>query len=118
GSVTHAGLCYARRALLRTQGSVTPAGLCYAQCNSILVLVVALVIRFLQTAEMLKPSTPSPSHESSGSSGGDEGIEYYPHIVFLQNKAKREDFCPRTLKQMNLVIDKLMLHSRLRYKGT
>ncbi|KAG9470289.1 hypothetical protein GDO78_018240 [Eleutherodactylus coqui] len=36
--------------------------------------------RFLQTAEMLKPSTPSPSHESSGSSGGDEGIEYYPHI--------------------------------------
>ncbi|XP_075185332.1 nonsense-mediated mRNA decay factor SMG9 isoform X2 [Anomaloglossus baeobatrachus] len=74
--------------------------------------------RFLQTAEMLKPSTPSPSHESSGSSGGDDGIEYYPHIVFLQNKAKREDFCPRTLKQMNLVVDKLMLHSRLRYKGT
>ncbi|KAG9470287.1 hypothetical protein GDO78_018240 [Eleutherodactylus coqui] len=74
--------------------------------------------RFLQTAEMLKPSTPSPSHESSGSSGGDEGIEYYPHIVFLQNKAKREDFCPRTLKQMNMVTDKLMLHSRLRYKGT
>ncbi|XP_075696487.1 nonsense-mediated mRNA decay factor SMG9 isoform X1 [Rhinoderma darwinii] len=74
--------------------------------------------RFLQTAEMLKPSTPSPSHESSGSSGGDEGIEYYPQIVFLQNKAKREDFCPRTLKQMNMVVDKLMLHSRLRYKGT
>lgn len=74
--------------------------------------------RFLQTAEMLKPSTPSPSHESSGSSGGDEGIEYYPHIVFLQNKAGREDFCARTLKQMNLVVDKLMLHSHLRYKGT
>ncbi|XP_069803235.1 nonsense-mediated mRNA decay factor SMG9 isoform X2 [Dendropsophus ebraccatus] len=73
--------------------------------------------RFLQTAEMLKPSTPSPSHESSGSSGADEGIEYYPHIVLLQNKAKREDFCPRTLKQMNMVMDKLMLHSRLRYKG-
>lgn len=74
--------------------------------------------RFLQTAEMLKPSTPSPSHESSGSSGGDEGIEYYPHIVFLQNKAGREDFCARTLKQMNMVVDKLMLHSHLRYKGT
>ncbi|KAM4651856.1 nonsense-mediated mRNA decay factor SMG9 isoform 1-T2 [Discoglossus pictus] len=74
--------------------------------------------RFLQTAEMLKPSTPSPSHESSGSSGSDEGIEYYPHMVFLQNKAKREDFCPRNLKQMHTVIDKLMLHSHLRYKGT
>ncbi|XP_068098106.1 nonsense-mediated mRNA decay factor SMG9 [Hyperolius riggenbachi] len=76
------------------------------------------VYRFLQTAEMLKPSTPSPSHESSGSSGVDEGIEYYPHIVFLQNKSKREEFCPRSLKQMHTVIDKLMLHSRLRYKGT
>ncbi|XP_053547190.1 nonsense-mediated mRNA decay factor SMG9 isoform X2 [Bombina bombina] len=74
--------------------------------------------RFLQTAEMLKPSTPSPSHDSSGSSGSDEGIEYYPHLVFLQNKAKREDFCPRNLKQMHTVIDKLMLHSHLRYKGT
>ncbi|KAG8433777.1 hypothetical protein GDO86_012222 [Hymenochirus boettgeri] len=74
--------------------------------------------RFLQTAEMLKPSTPSPSNESSGSSGSDEGIEYYPQLVFLQNKAKREDFCPRNLKQMHTVIDKIMLHSHLRYKGT
>nr|XP_014343706.1 PREDICTED: protein SMG9-like [Latimeria chalumnae] len=74
--------------------------------------------RFLQTAEMLKPSTPSPSHESSGSSGSDEGTEYYPHIVFLQNKAKRADFCPRNLKQTHMVIDKLMMHSHLRYKGT
>lgn len=36
--------------------------------------------RFLQTAEMVKPSTPSPSHESSSSSGSDEGTEYYPHL--------------------------------------
>ncbi|XP_043391138.1 protein SMG9 isoform X3 [Chelonia mydas] len=36
--------------------------------------------RFLQTAEMVKPSTPSPSHESTGSSGADEGTEYYPHV--------------------------------------
>ncbi|XP_070621104.1 nonsense-mediated mRNA decay factor SMG9 [Erythrolamprus reginae] len=74
--------------------------------------------RFLQTAEMVKPSTPSPSHESSSSSGSDEGTEYYPHIVFLQNKAKRENFCPRNLKQMHLVIDKIMMHSHLKYKGT
>ncbi|KAK9394492.1 protein SMG9 [Crotalus adamanteus] len=73
---------------------------------------------FLQTAEMVKPSTPSPRHESSSSSGSDEGTEYYPHIVFLQNKAKRENFCPRNLKQMHLVIDKIMMHSHLKYKGT
>ncbi|XP_028920126.1 protein SMG9 [Ornithorhynchus anatinus] len=74
--------------------------------------------RFLQTAEMVKPSTPSPSHEASGSPGSDEGTEYYPHLVFLQNKARREDFCPRKLRQMHLVIDQLMAHSHLRYKGT
>ncbi|MBW00994.1 Protein SMG9, partial [Eschrichtius robustus] len=74
--------------------------------------------RFLQTAEMVKPSTPSPSHESSSSSGSDEGTEYYPHLVFLQNKARREDFCPRKLRQMHLMIDQLMAHSHLRYKGT
>ncbi|TFJ95979.1 oxidoreductase [Platysternon megacephalum] len=39
--------------------------------------------RFLQTAEMVKPSTPSPSHESTGSSGADEGTEYYPHVGTL-----------------------------------
>ncbi|KYO19186.1 protein SMG9 isoform B [Alligator mississippiensis] len=74
--------------------------------------------RFLQTAEMVKPSTPSPSHESSGSAGPDEGTEYYPHIVFLQNKAKRECFCPRRLKQMHQIVDKIMMHSHLKYKGT
>lgn len=36
--------------------------------------------RFLQTAEMVKPSTPSPSHESSSLAGSDEGTEYYPHL--------------------------------------
>lgn len=74
--------------------------------------------RFLQTAEMVKPSTPSPSHESSSAAGSDEGTEYYPHLVFLQNKARREDFCPRKLRQMHLMIDQLMAHSHLRYKGT
>ncbi|XP_067457989.1 nonsense-mediated mRNA decay factor SMG9 isoform X2 [Thunnus thynnus] len=74
--------------------------------------------RFLQTAEMLKPSTPSASHDSTGSSGNDDGAEYYPHIVFLQNKARRDDFCPRNLKNMHMAVDKLMAHSHLKYKGT
>ncbi|XP_069796205.1 nonsense-mediated mRNA decay factor SMG9 [Narcine bancroftii] len=74
--------------------------------------------RFLQTAEMLKPSTPSPSHELSGVHGSEEGTEYYPNIVFVQNKARREDFSPRQLKNMHTVIDKLMCYSHLKYKGT
>uniref|UniRef100_A0A672QTN7 SMG9 nonsense mediated mRNA decay factor n=1 Tax=Sinocyclocheilus grahami TaxID=75366 RepID=A0A672QTN7_SINGR len=76
------------------------------------------ISRFLQTAEMLKPSTPSASHDSTGSSGADDGSEYYPHIVFLQNKARREEFCPRNLKKMHMAVDKLMAHSHLKYKGT
>uniref|UniRef100_A0A672HWT8 SMG9 nonsense mediated mRNA decay factor n=1 Tax=Salarias fasciatus TaxID=181472 RepID=A0A672HWT8_SALFA len=74
--------------------------------------------KFLQTAETLKPSTPSASHDSTGSSGSDDGAEYYPHIVFLQNKAGQDDFSPRKLKNMHLVVDKLMAHSHLKYKGT
>uniref|UniRef100_A0A673J9K9 Nonsense-mediated mRNA decay factor SMG9 n=1 Tax=Sinocyclocheilus rhinocerous TaxID=307959 RepID=A0A673J9K9_9TELE len=79
---------------------------------------INLYSRFLQTAEMLKPSTPSASHDSTGSSGADDASEYYPHIVFLQNNARREEFCPRNLKKMHMAIDKLMAHSHLKYKGT
>uniref|UniRef100_A0A8C1NXS5 Nonsense-mediated mRNA decay factor SMG9 n=1 Tax=Cyprinus carpio TaxID=7962 RepID=A0A8C1NXS5_CYPCA len=79
---------------------------------------INLYSRFLQSAEMLKPSTPSASHDSTSSSGADDGSEYYPHIVFLQNKARREEFCPRNLKKMHMATDKLMAHSHLKYKGT
>ncbi|XP_074786410.1 LOW QUALITY PROTEIN: nonsense-mediated mRNA decay factor SMG9 [Athene noctua] len=34
--------------------------------------------RFLQTAEMVKPSTPSPGHEPGA--GPEEPSEYYPHL--------------------------------------
>ena len=37
-----------------------------------------------------------------------------PPQVFLQNKARREDFCPRKLRQMHLMIDQLMAHSQRR----
>lgn len=47
--------------------------------------------RFLQTAEMVKPSTPSPSHESTSSSGSDEGTEYYPHLGERLSEARGVD---------------------------
>lgn len=57
-----------------------------------------------------KSTQPSPS--------GLTGLHLSSHpSVFLQNKARREDFCPRKLRQMHLMIDQLMAHSHLRYKG-
>lgn len=49
-------------------------------CTCMAINPSPLTRRFLQTAEMVKPSTPSPSHESSSSAGSDEGTEYYPHL--------------------------------------
>uniref|UniRef100_A0A8C4T0L0 Nonsense-mediated mRNA decay factor SMG9 n=1 Tax=Erpetoichthys calabaricus TaxID=27687 RepID=A0A8C4T0L0_ERPCA len=102
--------------------SLQMAAFLYTVCHVVIVVqdwfTDLSLYRFLQTAEMLKPSTPSTSHDSSGSAGPDEGTEYYPHIVFLQNRAKREDFCPRNLKKMHTVVDKLMMHSHLKYKGS
>ncbi|XP_077645906.1 LOW QUALITY PROTEIN: nonsense-mediated mRNA decay factor SMG9, partial [Lonchura striata] len=73
--------------------------------------------RFLQTAEMVKPPTPSPSHESSGA-GAEEPSEYYPHLVFVQTRAPPESFSPRRVGQMQRVLGRLMAHSRLKYRGS
>ncbi|XP_037982465.1 protein SMG9 isoform X4 [Motacilla alba alba] len=73
--------------------------------------------RFLQTAEMVKPPTPSPSHDSSGA-GAEEPSEYYPHLVFVQTRAPPECFSPRRLGQMQRVLGRLMAHSRLKYRGS
>lgn len=45
-------------------------------------------------------------------------LKCLPYPVFLQNKARRDDFCPRNLKNMHMVVDKLMAHSHLKYKGS
>ncbi|XP_030825947.1 protein SMG9 isoform X2 [Camarhynchus parvulus] len=73
--------------------------------------------RFLQTAEMVKPPTPSRSHDSSGA-GPEEPSEYYPHLVFVQTRAPPECFSPRRLGQMQRVLGRLMAHSRLKYRGS
>lgn len=70
---------------------------------------------------LLKQSPVHKPHlNSSGNRGPSAGAsaDPYPGLpVFLQNKARREDFCPRKLRQMHLMIDQLMAHSHLRYKG-
>ncbi|XP_057269727.1 nonsense-mediated mRNA decay factor SMG9, partial [Pezoporus wallicus] len=72
--------------------------------------------RFLQTAEMVKPSTPSPGHEPSA--GAEEPSEYYPHLVFVQTRAGPGSFRPRRLRQMQRLLQRVMAHSHLKYRGS
>lgn len=43
---------------------------------------------------MLKPSTPTAVDEAM--------VEYFPHIIFLHNKAQPSDFEPRRIKEMQV----------------
>lgn len=43
-----------------------------------------LTCRFLQTAEMLKPSTPSTSHDSSP----EENADYFPNVGRLISESE------------------------------
>lgn len=57
---------------------------------------------------MLKPSTPTAVDEAM--------VEYFPHIIFLHNKAQPSDFEPRRLKEMQDIYSKTFLHSRLQFQ--
>ncbi|KAI0227401.1 Protein SMG9 [Lamellibrachia satsuma] len=85
-------------------------------CNVVVVVidwfVDANLLRFLQTAEMLKPPTPAPSHETS-----DLNSEYYPDIVFLLNRARREDFSVESQCRMQAAIAAIFNKSNLKYRG-
>lgn len=50
--------------------------------------------RFLQTAEMLKPSSTTTMDQ--------DYVEYYPHILFLHNKVEAQDFMPSTVGKMKV----------------
>lgn len=63
------------------------------------------LVRFLQTAEMLKPSSTTNMDQ--------DYIEYYPHIVFLHNKAELDDFTPGAMEKMKEFYNKVFSSSRL-----
>ncbi|KAK2585420.1 hypothetical protein KPH14_010088 [Odynerus spinipes] len=63
------------------------------------------LVRFLQTAEMLKPSSTTTMDQ--------DYVEYYPHILFLHNKAEAQDFMPSTVQKMKDFYNKLFSSSRL-----
>ncbi|XP_063988808.1 nonsense-mediated mRNA decay factor SMG9 isoform X2 [Diachasmimorpha longicaudata] len=63
------------------------------------------LVRFLQTAEMLKlPMTSKLEHDYVG---------YYPPIVFLHNKAQLHDFQPKTIEIMKDFYNKAFSSSGL-----
>lgn len=68
------------------------------------------IIRFLQSAEMLKPSTPTTSQD-------EEIIEYFPHLLFLHNQANISDFSPTRVKLMQTVYNQMFLRSRLQIRS-
>lgn len=72
------------------------------------------LLRLLQTAEMLKPSSPSMSHESGHPADGQS--EYYPHIVFVQNKAGVDDFSIDALRSMDNTMNTVFHNSMLKYR--
>ncbi|XP_036148181.1 protein SMG9 isoform X2 [Monomorium pharaonis] len=55
------------------------------------------LVRFLQTAEMLKPSSTTVIDQ--------DYVEHYPHIVFLHNKAELKDFMPVVIEEMKIIFD-------------
>ncbi|XP_043289637.1 protein SMG9 isoform X1 [Venturia canescens] len=67
------------------------------------------LVRFLQTAEMLKPSSTTNMDQ--------DYVEYYPHILFLQNKAEIHDFLPSTLETMRDFYSRAFATSRLQTRS-
>ncbi|XP_044018021.1 protein SMG9 [Aphidius gifuensis] len=63
------------------------------------------LVRFLQTAEMLKPSSTTNLDQ--------DYVEYYPHMLFLHNKAELSDFMPNTLETMKEFYSKVFATSKL-----
>lgn len=73
-------------------------------------------LRFLLSAEMLKPSTPINVHELNPLP--EETSEYYPHIVFVQNRCQREDFYPESIVKMQDTLHCCLQKSKLKYSGS
>ncbi|KAG8187784.1 hypothetical protein JTE90_025822 [Oedothorax gibbosus] len=71
-------------------------------------------LRFLLSAEMLKPTTPINMHEQIP----EETSEYYPHIVFVQNHSQREDFDPESISKMQETLHLTLQKSKLKFSGS
>ncbi|KAG5880513.1 hypothetical protein JTB14_003972 [Gonioctena quinquepunctata] len=66
------------------------------------------VVRFIQTAEMLKPTIPNPE---------DELTDYFPHLLLIHNRAQMEDFSPSKFKTMQQIYKMLFHKTKLNLKS-
>ncbi|XP_039294175.1 protein SMG9 isoform X1 [Nilaparvata lugens] len=64
------------------------------------------LLRFLQSAEMLKPPTPTTSQD-------EELVEYFPHVLFLHTHAEAADFSNQRLELMQKVYNQTFARSKL-----
>ncbi|XP_033747207.1 protein SMG9-like [Pecten maximus] len=72
-------------------------------------------LRFLLTAEMLKPSSPSSNHDNPS---GDDTSDYFPNLVFIPNKAAWDHFNVETFNSMQQTLIKVFETSKLKYRGS
>lgn len=70
---------------------------------------------FLQCAEMLRLTSPGSSDSSHCDNDSEE---FYPHLVFVFNKAEPDLFDPMNIKAMSRTISSEFAHSNLVYKGS
>ncbi|GBM02241.1 Protein SMG9 [Araneus ventricosus] len=73
-------------------------------------------LRFLLSAEMLKPTTPINIHDLNPLP--EETTEYYPHIVFVQNHAQKKDFSANSISKMEETLSNVFQKSKLKYSGS
>ena len=74
------------------------------------------IYKFLQTAEMLKPVTTPPVHDSGSTSESDHA-DIQPVIVFVHNKIDSNMFNIRSITAMNEVIANMVKFSSVHCKG-
>lgn len=89
-------------------------------CNIVLVAVDWFVdlslLRLLQDAEMLKPST-QPSSSSADNIVKDYDMDLYPTVIFVYNKASQDDFTPRSYLAMQKILYEVFSSSKLKIRG-
>lgn len=99
--------------------SLQMASFLMAVCHTVLVVQDWFAdpnfLRFILSAEMLKPATSSGSHDQGLMN--DELTENFPHIVFVQNKCGPGDFSPENVEVVEETLQAIFAKSRLKCKG-
>ncbi|KAK3801740.1 hypothetical protein RRG08_033923 [Elysia crispata] len=90
-------------------------------CNIVLVaddwFVDMSLLRLLQDAEMLKPSTQPSSSANAENMSKDYDLDLYPTIIFVHNKASHDDFTPRSYFAMQKILHEFFASSKLKVRS-